>query len=56
MIMHTLLSLVGEIFGDVEIGMLGWFDQIGLDFESEGSKGTIIDSSTSLNIFLDVFS
>jgi hypothetical protein len=45
MVMHALIALVGEIFGDIEVGVLGWFDDLCVDFEGEGSEMFVIDSS-----------
>ena len=56
MIMHSLLSLSGKIFGDIEIGKLSRFDQICINFEGEGSKVSIVDSFTGDDVFFDVLS
>lgn len=54
MVVHTFLSLVGEIFGDIEIRVLGRFNNISVNFEGKSSELFIVDSSTSQNIFSDV--
>ena len=56
MVMHALLFLAVEVFGEVEIGVLGWFDQIGVDFEGKSSKRTVVNASSSEYVFLDILS
>jgi hypothetical protein len=54
MVMHSLLSLSREIFGDIEIGKLGWFDQIGVNFEGEGTEISIVDALAGHDVLFDV--
>jgi hypothetical protein len=54
-VVHTLVALVGEIFGDVEVAVLGWFDDLSVDFEGEGSEMFVVDSSACEYVFFDVF-
>jgi hypothetical protein len=54
MIMHSLLSLIRQIFCDIEVGVLGWFDYLCLNLKGKRSKISIINSSASLYIFFDV--
>ena len=54
-VVHTLVALVGEIFGDVEVAVLGWFDDLSVDFEGEGSEVFVVDSSACEYVFFDVF-
>jgi hypothetical protein len=52
--MHSFLSLVGEVFGDIEIGVLGRFDDVGVHFKGKSSELPVVDSSTRQDVFLDV--
>lgn len=54
MIVKSLLSLIAEVFGDIEIRMLSWLDDIGINFESEGSKIAIVDASSAGDVLLNV--
>lgn len=54
--MHTLFTLIRKIFGDVEVGVLGRFDQICVNFEGKGSEVSIVDSSTLNDLFPDILS
>lgn len=54
MIVKSLLSLIAEVFGDIEIRMLSWLDDIGINFESEGSKIAIVDASSTGDVLLNV--
>ena len=53
-IMHSFLALSGEVFGDVEVGQLGWLDEIGVDFEGESAEVAEIDAFAGSHVFLDV--
>lgn len=53
--MHAFLSLIGKIFSDIKVGVLGRFDQIGIHFESEGSEIAVVDSTAVDDLFPDVF-
>ena len=55
MVVHPFFSLVAQVFGDVEVGVLGRFDDIGVYFEGEGSEVPEVDASASLHVFFDVF-
>jgi hypothetical protein len=54
-VVHAFVALVGEIFGDIEVGMLGGFDDLCVDFEGEGSQVLVIDAPAGEDVFLDVF-
>lgn len=54
MIEHTLFSLIGKIFGNIEVGVLGWFDDLGLNLESKSFKVSVVDSSASKDVLFDV--
>jgi len=55
-VVHTLFSLIGKIFGNIEIRMLSWFDDFSINLKGKGSKIPEVDSSTSKNVLFDVFS
>ncbi len=55
-VMQPLLSLVLQLLGNIEIGMLGRLHNLCLHLESKGSKITIVYSSTSNDVFLNVLS
>lgn len=56
MVVHAFFSLIGEIFGDVEVGMLGRFDDVGVDFEGKSTEISVVDTTTSQDVFSDVLS
>ena len=55
MVVFSFLSLTVKFFGDIKIGQLGRLDNFSVDFEGKGAKVFIVDTSTGLNVFLDVF-
>jgi hypothetical protein len=55
-VMFSLLSLTIEFLGDIEIGQLGWFDNFSVDFEGKCAEVFIVDSSSCLDVFPNVFS
>lgn len=53
-IVEPLLSLVAKVLGDIEIRMLGWLDNIGVNFKGKGSKIAIVDASSAGDVLFDV--
>ena len=53
-VMHAFFALVAEFLGDIEVRVLGWLDQVGVDFEGKRSEIAIVDATTSLDVLLDV--
>ncbi len=53
-VVHTFFSLIGKVFGYIEIGVLSWFDDICINLEGEGSEIAIVDSSSSDDVFFNV--
>ena len=56
MIVHALFSLVREVLCDIEIGVLGRFNLISINFKSKGTECFVVNSFTRLKVFLDVVS
>jgi len=56
MVMHALFSLIRKIFGDIEVGVLGWFDYLGVNFEGKSSEISKVDPSACKYLFFDVLS
>lgn len=54
-VVEPFFSLVAEVLSDIEIRMLGWLDDVGVDFEGKGSEIAIVDAPSAGNVFLDVF-
>jgi hypothetical protein len=54
--MHALFPLVGKIFGNIEVRVLGGFDDLCLNLEGKSSKISVVDSSASNNVLFDVLS
>ena len=54
MVVLSFVSLIVEFFCDIEVRQLSGFDDFSMDFKGEGSKVFIVDSSTCLDVLLDV--
>jgi hypothetical protein len=54
MVVFSLFSLIVKFFGDIKIGKLGRFNNFGVNFEGKSAEVFIVDSSSSLDVFLDV--
>ena len=55
MIMLSFLSLVAQLFSDIEIRELGWLHKIGIHFKSKGSEASIINTSPCGHVLSNVF-
>ena len=44
MVMHSFVSLVSEVFGYIEVGVLGGFDDVGVDLEGKSSEVAVVDA------------
>lgn len=55
-VVQPLFALIREFFGDIEVGVLSRFDDVGVDFEGKGSEISIVDAPSSDDVFFDVLS
>ena len=56
MVVFSFFSLIVKFFGDIKIGKLGRLNNLSVNFEGKSAKVFIVDSSSSLDVFLDVLS
>ena len=54
MVVLSFFSLIIKFFGDIKIGKLGRLNNFGVNFEGKSAEVFIVDSSSSLDVFLDV--
>lgn len=54
MVVESLLALDGEFLGDVEVGVLGRLDQVGVDLEGEGAEALVVDAPAGEDVLADV--
>ena len=54
MIVHAFFALVGEVLGDVEVGVLCGFDEFSVYFEGECAEVAVVDASSFDYVLLDV--
>lgn len=56
MIVFSLFSLTVKLFRNIKVRKLSWLNEVSVNLKSKCTEVFIIDSSSSLNIFLDVLS
>ena len=55
MVMLPFFPLVAQLFSDIEIRELGWLNKICIDFKSEGSEASIINTPSCAHVLPNVF-
>jgi len=56
MVVHAFFALVGQLFGNIEVWVLGGFDQFGVYLEGKRSEIAVIDAPSCQKVLSYVLS